>query len=603
VAALLGSAGTLCLAVGLWPYARLASLKVETDAGDPRTVRLVYTPLCSGKLSLYRRSRGRRADESVRVRYERRSAECMFEWTWHDADPTEDRLRVTYRQFLWLRRHCWRGALKPLGNGVVTGTVAHADSGLPIGGADVTVRGTWLRATTDNDGRFRIVHAPMGPQTIAAVVPGFTSSEQRCTVAEKQTVSVKLVISQRLARRAGDNRARTRVAFERIDKHASNTPKRAERSVESLAAYLVRPATGDREKARAIYRWITHNIVYDTEAFFERRSGDARPESVLKTRRCVCAGYANLFKSLGEAAGLEVVRVTGQAKGYGHSPGAGLTEPIRHAWNAVRIDGAWHLVDATWGAGYIDENGKFVNRFNEHYFMTKPEYMIYMHFPETPKWQLLERPISLREFEQLPHLTPGFFDAGLAVCSHPAGVIHAEDRVDVTFHAAKDALLRVRLERGDQKLPESLAFAQRSNDLYRVSVVFPGRGDYILRLWGERRGSTESGWCSGKYKIVARKGAKGRAGFPETYGAFTRSNVYLHSPMEGHLKSGTTRLFKVQVPGATDVAAVVNGKWLHLERSGETFEGRVRIERQGVVVAAKFPGETTFTWLLRYVGF
>src|SRR5579859_2355769 len=51
--------------------------------------------------------------------------------------------------------------------------------------------------------------------------------------------------------------------FTEIDRHALDTPKSAERSIAGLAAYLIRPARDDREKARALFRWITANIAYD----------------------------------------------------------------------------------------------------------------------------------------------------------------------------------------------------------------------------------------------------------------------------------------------------------------------------------------------------
>lgn len=54
----------------------------------------------------------------------------------------------------------------------------------------------------------------------------------------------------------------------------------------------------------------------------------------------VCNGYAQAFTAMAEAAGLEAVMVTG-------SDSAGDTGG-NHAWNKVRIDGRWLLVDVTW---------------------------------------------------------------------------------------------------------------------------------------------------------------------------------------------------------------------------------------------------------------
>jgi uncharacterized protein (TIGR03000 family) len=39
-----------------------------------------------------------------------------------------------------------------------------------------------------------------------------------------------------------------------------------------------------------------------------------------------------------------------------------------HAWNAVKLDGEWHLVDATWGAGGIKDK-QFVKKFKDYYFL------------------------------------------------------------------------------------------------------------------------------------------------------------------------------------------------------------------------------------------
>lgn len=51
--------------------------------------------------------------------------------------------------------------------------------------------------------------------------------------------------------------------------------------------------------------------------------------------------------------------------------------------------------------------------YDDHYFLTDPEEFIYEFFPLQPEWQLLKRPISLREFEQLPFVRSLFFRYGL----------------------------------------------------------------------------------------------------------------------------------------------------------------------------------------------
>ena len=63
----------------------------------------------------------------------------------------------------------------------------------------------------------------------------------------------------------------------------------------------------------------------------------------------------------------------GASRGFGFVPGEKLEST--HSWNAVKIDDAWQLVDATWGAGSLTTKDKkepgpiFVKRFNGHYFL------------------------------------------------------------------------------------------------------------------------------------------------------------------------------------------------------------------------------------------
>ena len=70
---------------------------------------------------------------------------------------------------------------------------------------------------------------------------------------------------------------------------------------------------------------------------------------VLKNRFAVCSGYANLYQALGEKMGLKSAVVIGYAKGLGYL--VGNASDANHAWNAVRINNSWYLIDATWGAG------------------------------------------------------------------------------------------------------------------------------------------------------------------------------------------------------------------------------------------------------------
>ena len=103
----------------------------------------------------------------------------------------------------------------------------------------------------------------------------------------------------------------------------------------------------DLEKEMAINDYICDNAVYDDAACENAESYDFynvdkefydsfTAYGILINGVGVCASYAADFKLLADAAGLESRIVTGMLEGS--SP---------HAWNKVKIDGQWCIVDAT----------------------------------------------------------------------------------------------------------------------------------------------------------------------------------------------------------------------------------------------------------------
>ncbi|MGF1579399.1 MAG: transglutaminase domain-containing protein [Gemmataceae bacterium] len=188
--------------------------------------------------------------------------------------------------------------------------------------------------------------------------------------------------------------------FDAIDKHALNAPKQVEQSIPALARYLTKPAKTDAEKARAIYRWVTNRIRYDVNGFRNpTRKLSTDPKEVLRNRVCICEGYVSLIGALAKEAGLDVVRIFGKAKGARREAKGPIWTP--HAWNAVKCDGKWRLLDATWGSGILDK-GKFVQQFDGFYFFPRPEKLILSHLPKQDQWQLLNPPLSEKKWSSWP---------------------------------------------------------------------------------------------------------------------------------------------------------------------------------------------------------
>jgi hypothetical protein len=206
--------------------------------------------------------------------------------------------------------------------------------------------------------------------------------------------------------------------FEKVDSFAQNFKKEFKDPSE-LAKELTAPFTTDREKARAIYTWVASNIRYDLKKFkshkgaehfraknkqeLEKKMQEAREHeivSTLRNKKGVCEDYSMLVEKMCDAVGLECEVVSGNDRSLrGHS--------AKHAWNAIKFDSTWHLVDATWGAGYVDDDEGFVKLFTPAYFNTDPAMFILNHLPKESKWQLLNKPVTPEAFSQQPIINYG----------------------------------------------------------------------------------------------------------------------------------------------------------------------------------------------------
>ncbi len=194
-----------------------------------------------------------------------------------------------------------------------------------------------------------------------------------------------------------------------IDARALAAPPEVEKSTKALAAYLTHDLHTEREKIRAIYRWITDRIEYDVDAYLAGKLSKMNASEVLTKRQSVCDGFATLFADLSHEAGLEVKTIEGFAKGY-VGQGTHHFDKPNHMWNAIQVDGKWRMIDATWGAGYVVD-GKYKKVLSEAFFMVPPEQLVFSHFPKDDSWQLQHTPhLSQKEFEALPEVKTTFFN-------------------------------------------------------------------------------------------------------------------------------------------------------------------------------------------------
>ncbi len=190
-------------------------------------------------------------------------------------------------------------------------------------------------------------------------------------------------------------------SYDKIDTHARNTPEKFTKDVKVLTHYLIKPAKNDQEKVRSFYIWLAENIAYDVQAyrsFDAAKIGQTKPNDVLRRKKAVCQGYAELFQEMCRLVGIKSYVIPGYSKGFGYQPDNRTFTYADHAWNAVFLNGEWRLVDATWGSGGVNNQMKYVQQFNEKYFLTSPQVFVQDHMPLQPAWQLLDCPVSMKAF-------------------------------------------------------------------------------------------------------------------------------------------------------------------------------------------------------------
>lgn len=229
---------------------------------------------------------------------------------------------------------------------------------------------------------------------------------------------------EELSEAAAANEARTWPQPARLHPLVRNMPVERATSVEGVGRYIADNEDDPFLRVKALHDFVADRVAYDAPAYAAGQYPPQDAETVFRTGKAVCAGYAQLMVALGDAAGIEVVYVVGDARVKDSVTGES------HAWNAVKIEGEWYLVDVTWDAGHVD-GSRFTKRYRTANLFTPPEVFGLSHFPNDEEWQLREQPLTRGEFFRQPMLRPEFYAHGLSLVSPTRSQVDVDDRVEV----------------------------------------------------------------------------------------------------------------------------------------------------------------------------
>lgn len=104
---------------------------------------------------------------------------------------------------------------------------------------------------------------------------------------------------------------------------------------DDILASLISDSMSEREKAYAIYTWVTSSIRY--RGNFDMSDWRKGAITVLKKRRGNCFAFYSASRALLTRAGFENMEIK--------------EEPDYHFWNLVKVDGYWYHFDTTRGWG------------------------------------------------------------------------------------------------------------------------------------------------------------------------------------------------------------------------------------------------------------
>ena len=183
---------------------------------------------------------------------------------------------------------------------------------------------------------------------------------------------------------------------------------------------------------------------------------------------------------------------------------------------AVFIKNQWCFVHPHWASYYvtggrgrddwifIDNDGRPIEEnserkamqyeCNEFYFLPNPEEFVYQHIADNDEWQLLARPVSLHEFQEMAYLRSSFFELKLSLrheirCT--VSSVNGQAYVQISLpHESRSFTYRLFIESnndyearyGAQDLSR-FVFLEQQNDIMTAEVRCPVEGRYKLDLY------------------------------------------------------------------------------------------------------------------------
>ena len=299
------------------------------------------------------------------------------------------------------------------------------------------------------------------------------------------------------------SKVHAQVSYQRADSIAEHYAGASLDNLYQLAHQLTDSLPTETEKFRALYTWVVQNLKNDGQLYErtlrtrKRLAND--PEALLAwnqrwrsrmwdrlrtKQKTICTGYAYLLSHLAEEIGITCEPVIGYSRsGQRNVSGEKI---INHHWNAINLDGQWHLCDPTWSSGLYRLWSKAT--WQDPYFLLDPELFLLNHYPVDTAWLLVEAAPSLDEFLASVLVYPAAQREGLMPQSRMPFALNAEVNQPITISFAQyrqEPLASLKLEwvhRSGENREYRVAVQDTDQGLSEVSFRLPKSGAYTVHL-------------------------------------------------------------------------------------------------------------------------
>ena len=390
-----------------------------------------------------------------------------------------------------------------------------------------------------------------------------------------------------------------------VDQALKALPKRQSGNYQTMISSMVAAkkqySLSEAECAYLVYKWLSQNVVYDCYGL-NHGGIDFTEVGTYNKGKGVCAGYSLIFEKMCDSLGLESNYVVGYSKGAGFTPGV-IPRQSDHAWNSVKIDSSYYLVDSTWGSGSC-EGDTYTASFNEFYFCTNPEAFIRTHLPEEKQWQLVSPTITLETFVNTLGLSGTFYSNGFTDISPDLATFSSTNAFKVTLNFDESnniALINnLYLLQGNTYMGQNNAcMYSKGKGVAEITCITNYKGEYMLRIFGGPAGS-ESYPQIVEYIIQSTTTATNPLGFPTVYGLYSNSDMNIVEPLYSPLSGGKAYSFKFTTTTYDNLYLYVeNGNPIKLDKSGNVFS-KSSVTVQGSSVAVVTLSGNYYQYILVY---